>query len=292
MTKTADLLLDVRNRTGEGPVWDAGGRALWWTDIPTSQIHRLNTDTRAHVTFEAPQRVGCFALRPGGGLVVAMEHAFGYLAPETGVFTELACPEAGQTGNRFNDGRCDRRGRFFAGSMYEPRGRETGVLWRLDASGSVTRMAGGVTVANGLAWSPDDRILYWADSPTSRIWRFDYDIETGVIAHQTLWLDGAPSELGRPDGAAVDADGCYWSARYTGGAVIRYTPAGKIDRIIKVPTPRVTMCAFGGPDLRTLFVTTAREGMSAEELAAHPHAGGLFAVDAGVAGLPEPHFAV
>ncbi len=284
----ADLVFDAKNRTGEGPVWDPLAQALWWTDIPAAAVHRYVPATGSHETIAAPARIGCFALHQNGSLLVAMEHAIGTFDPASGRYMELAVPEAGMSGNRFNDGRCDRRGRFFAGSMYEPRGREGGILWRYDGANRCTRVADGITVANGLAWSPDDRIMYWADSPTSRIWTFDYNIATGTATNRRLWLDGAPAELGRPDGCAIDAEGGYWSARYMGGAVIRYTPAGKIDRIVKIPVPRVTMCAFGGSDLRTLYITTAREGANDDELRAHPLAGGLFAVDAGVTGLPEP----
>ncbi len=220
-----------------------------------------------------------------------MEHDIGFFDPERGTFETRATPEAGEADNRFNDGRCDRRGRFFAGSMHEPRTRDAGVLWRFDTLGVATAIAGGVTVANGLAWSPDDRLMYWADTFTQRIWTFDYDIDSGTVANRRLWLDAASNAVGFPDGAAVDAEGCYWSARYMGGAVVRFTPDGRVDRVIEVPTERVTMCAFGGADLRTLYITTAWNRMTDAERAADPHAGGLFAIDAGVTGLPEPRFA-
>ena len=153
---TADLVLDIKNETGEGPVWDPVAQALWWTDIPAATLHRLLPGSGKHDTFAAPGRVGSFALHRDGGLLLAIEHAFGKFEPATGRYTELAAPELGMTGNRFNDGRCDRRGRFYAGSMYEPRGREGGALWRYDGGAICTRVADGVTVANGLAWSPDD----------------------------------------------------------------------------------------------------------------------------------------
>jgi L-arabinonolactonase len=263
---------------------------LWWTDIPSRTIHRLDPASGQHENWSAPGRIGSFALREGGGLVVAMEHDFAFFDPETGRLEPLAQAERDRPDNRMNDGRCDRRGRFFAGSMHEPRTMPLGALWRLDPDGGVTHIADGVLVANGLAWSPDDRLMYWSDSRRGRVFRFDYDIDTGEVGNRRLWMQTDDS-LGRPDGACVDADGCYWSARFMGGRVIRFTPDGRIDREIRIPVARVTMCAFGGPDLKTLFVTTAREGMSADELADEPLAGGLFAIDVGIAGLPEPRFA-
>ena len=150
---TADLVLDIKNGTGEGPVWVPEVQALWWTDITASILHCLVPATGKHETFAAPARVGCFALRRDGSLLIAMENAIGTFDPASGHYTEMAVPEASVVGNRFNDGRCDRRGRFFVGSMYEPRGCEGGVLWRYDGGRHCTRMADGVTIANGLAWS-------------------------------------------------------------------------------------------------------------------------------------------
>ena len=146
-------------------------------------------------------------------------------------------------------------------------------------------LADHALVGNGLAFSPDDRFMYWSDSRQGRVFAFDYDIETGSAWNRRLWLETDDS-MGRPDGAAVDADGCYWSARFRGSRVIRFTPDGRIDREVQLPVSQVTMCAFGGSDLKTLFITTAAEHLEAPE----PLAGGIFALDAGVAGLPEPHF--
>lgn len=289
MTLNADLVLDVRDETGEGPVWDVDRQCLWWTDIPGKRLHRLDPVSGAHRIFPMPGRVGCFALRKAGGLVLAMEQGFCTFDPETGASALLSEPEAGLADHRFNDGRCDPAGRFVAGSMNMARTSASGQLWRLDPDGAVTRLAGGVTVANGLAFSPDGKRMYWADSPAEKVYVFDYDLDDGTASNQRLWLDKGPAP-GRPDGAAVDVDGCYWSARWVGGAVVRFTPAGEIDRIVELPVSRVTMCAFGGPDLRTLYITTAREGMTAEELAREPLAGGLFVVEPGVQGLPEPVF--
>jgi len=237
-----------------------------------------------------PGRVGCFALRRSGGLVVAMEHGFAFADLEAGRVEPVCEPEADRPENRFNDGRCDRRGRFLAASMHEPRTRADGALYSLAPDLSWQQLAGGALVGNGLAFSPDDRLMYWSDSRHRRIFLFDYDIETGEARNQRLWME-TPDALGGPDGAAIDAEGCYWSARFGGGRVIRFSPDGRIDREIRLPVRRVTMCAFGGPDLRTLYVTTARARMSAAELAEEPLAGAIFAIDAGIAGLPESRFA-
>ncbi|UZF95415.1 SMP-30/gluconolactonase/LRE family protein [Bosea sp. NBC_00550] len=289
MILNADLLLDVRAETGEGPVWSVDTQCLWWTDIPGKRLQRFDPASGAHRIFPMPGRVGCFALREAGGLVMAMEQGFWTFDPETGAIAQLSAPEAGLADHRFNDGRCDPAGRFVAGSMNVARTSSSGQLWRLDPNGDTVRLAGGVTVANGLAFSPDGKRMYWADSPAERVYTFDYDPGTGMASNQRLWLEKGPAP-GRPDGAAVDADGCYWSARWVGGAVVRFTPEGKMDGIIHLPVSRVTMCAFGGPDLRTLYITTAREGMTTEELEREPLAGGIFVAEPGVQGLPEPAF--
>jgi sugar lactone lactonase YvrE len=290
MSTTADLVLDARDGTGECPVWDDQARALWWTDIPGRRLHRLDVTTGAYQTYAMPGRVGAFALRRSGGLVLAMERGFSTFDPETGSVANLAQPEAHLENHRMNDGRCDRAGRFLAGSMNLDRSGPTGVLWRLDASGEAARVTDGAIVSNGLAFSLDGRRMYWSDSTSDRVWTFDYDQDAGVASNRQLWL-GPGSAPGRPDGATVDAEGSYWSARWLGGRVVRFTPQGKVDREIRLPASRVTMLAFGGRDLRTLYITTAREGMNSEELEREPLAGGLFAVEIDIPGLAEPRFA-
>ena len=284
-----DLVLDAKATVGESPVFDGATGKLWWTDIPACRLHCFDPSSGTDESYATPGRVGCFGLARSGGLIVAMEHGFARLEPVSGMHDILFEPEVERTENRFNDGRCDRRGRFLASSMHEPRTVPQAALWQLDPVRGVRLLADHGLVGNGLAFSPDDRIMYWSDSPRGRVFVFDYDIETGSAWNRRLWVETDDS-LGRPDGAAVDADGCYWSARFAGGRVIRFTPDGRIDREIHLPVSQVTMCAFGGPDLRTLFITTAREGLDDTALAKEPLAGGLFAVDAGVQGLPEPRF--
>jgi sugar lactone lactonase YvrE len=287
---TAELVLAAGDETGESPVWDEQAQALWWTDIPGRRLHVLHKDGAEQV-FPAPGRVGSFALRRDGGLVLGMENGLAFWDPPNGDPVPVAEPERGLVEHRFNDGRCDRQGRFLVGSMNLHRTGPTGQLWRLDGpDGAVTRLTGKVSVANGLAFTPDGARMFWACSREARVWAFDYDRDTGTPRNRRTWLDEGAAP-GRPDGAAIDAEGCYWSARWMGGCVARFTPDGTLDRIIRLPVSRVTMCAFGGPDLRTLFITTAREGMTPEELAQEPLAGGLFAAQVGAAGLPEPRFA-
>ena len=282
---TPDLVLDARADCAESPVWDGSTGRLWWTDIPNRRLHRTDPTTGRDECWAMPGRVGCFALAERGGLVLAMEHGFARFDPATDKATTIAEPEADKPENRFNDGRCDRRGRFLASSMHEPRTTPQGALWQLDPTRGVRLLADHALVGNGLAFSPDDKLLYWSDSRRGRVFRFDYDIDDGAAWNHRLWLETDDS-LGRPDGAAIDADGCYWSARFRGSRVIRFTPGGRIDREIRFPVSQVTMCAFGGSDLKTLFVTTAAEHLDEPE----PHAGGIFAIDAGIKGLPEPRF--
>jgi sugar lactone lactonase YvrE len=173
--------------------------------------------------------------------------------------------------------------------MHEPRTIPQGALWQLDPELGVRLLADHALVGNGLAFSPDNTLMYWSDSRLGRVFLFDYDIDTGAAWNRRLWMETDDS-LGRPDGACVDADGCYWSARFRGGRVIRFTPHGKIDREIHLPVSQVTMCAFGGSDLQTLFITSARENLEAAALEREPLAGGIFAVHTGVPGMAEPKF--
>jgi len=282
-------VLDAKARTGESPVWVAEEQALYWTDIPGKTLNRFDPATGENQVWPMPEEVGSFALRESGGLVAALRSGFAFIDLDSGKIEPLVDPEADQPDNRFNDGRCDRQGRFWAGTMNEPRSARSGALYRLGADRRCARMAGDVMVANGLAFSPDDRLMYWSDSRALTIWVFDFDAASGEIANRRVFARLAPHQ-GGPDGAAVDAHGCYWIACYRGSRVMRLRPDGTIERKIRLPVSRVTMCAFGGPDLRTLYITTASGGMSAAELEREPQAGGIFALDLDVEGLPEPRF--
>jgi sugar lactone lactonase YvrE len=282
-------VLEARAQTGESPVWVPEEQALYWCDIPGKTLNRFDPATGANRVWPVPEEVGSFALREQGGLVAALRSGFALIDLERGAVERLVDPEADRPENRFNDGRCDRRGRFWAGTMNEPRTARSGALYRLDADHRCERVADDVMVANGLAFSPDDRLMYWSDSRALTIWVFEFDATSGEVANRRVFARLEPHQ-GGPDGAAVDAEGGYWSACYRGARVMRFRPDGTIERKIRLPVSRVTMCAFGGPELRTLYITTARGGMSAEELRREPLAGGIFALDVDVQGMLEPRF--
>jgi len=289
MIGKVEIVCKSRDRIGESPVWDAAAGCLWWTDVEGRRIHRVEPATSGQRSYDTPGRVGSLTCTDDGRLLVAMEHGFAWFDPTSQQSTEIMDVEADKPDNRMNDGRCDRQGRFLAGSMNLARNGRTASLWSIDAGLWPRAVCDDVSTANGLAFSPKGRRMWWADSPAERIFLFDYDPDEGVPYNRRLWLDHGHAP-GRPDGAALDADGCYWSARWGGGCLIRFTPAGLIDRRIDLPVSQVTMCAFGEKDLDTLFITSARHGMTAEQLAEQPLAGALFSVRPGVTGLPEPRF--
>lgn len=282
---------DAKATVGEGPVWSVAEQALYWTDITGFKFHRLDHATGRTQTWSVPEEIGSFALCSGGGFIAALRRGFAWIDPAKRRVKHLAGPRIEGPSFRFNDGRCDRSGRFFfAGTMNIPGGAETGALYRLDGAGTRIAVAHGAQVSNGLAFSPDNRIMYWSDSRSSVVWRFDFDPTTGTPGNQRVFV--RPTEQqGRPDGACVDAAGCYWSACWNGGKVIRWSPAGRVDREIRLPATNITMPCFGGPDFRTLYVTSARQGRSEAQLAQEPLAGAVFAIDVDVPGLPEPVFA-
>ncbi len=286
---TVTCVLDAKAECAECPVWVAEEQALYWTDIPGRTLNRFDPASGGNRVWPMPEEVGSFALREVGGVVAALRSGFAFIDLETGAVTHIADPETDRPDNRFNDGRCDRAGRFWAGTMHEPRTARDGALYCLEPDCSWRRVADDVLVANGLAWSPDDRRMYWSDSRNQIVYVFDYDIATGGASNRRELVRLTDAQ-GRPDGAAVDAEGFYWSACFMGGKVIRFAPDGRVDREVPMPVRDITMCAFGGPTLTTLYVTTSREALTAEERRQQPQAGGIFAVDAGVPGLPEPRF--
>jgi sugar lactone lactonase YvrE len=292
---------------GESPFWHPGEQRLYWVDIPGRRIGRVavqGLQARGAVEYwHLSQEPGCIAPVQGddqsGGLVMALRDGI-YLAREWGGrLQRLAAAPYDTAKLRFNDGKCDPQGRLWAGSLYEPKDQALGALYMLDGQG-LHAMQGGVTTANGLAWSPDGRSLYWADTAAHRVRVFDFDPASGQLSGEQLfhqmspkpagwaWGDAAPDSApygGRPDGAAVDAEGCYWSAQYEGQRLLRLSPAGEVLAEVTTPVPCPTMPCFGGPDLKTLFITTSRQGRSASELAQYPQAGCIFAVRVDVPGL-------
>lgn len=273
-----DRLLDSRDLLGECPLWD--GAALWWVDIHGKAIKRY--DGKLEV-FALPEKVGSIALRAGGGLLAAMQTGI-FRWSEKGLEPLASSPTPSL---RFNDGRCDRAGRFWVGTMDDATLAPTGALFRLSGD-RLEQKRSGIAIPNSLAWSPDGRTMYFADSPRRTIWAYDYDPGTGEATGERVFATPQP---GFPDGSCVDADGCLWNAQYGGSRVVRYTPSGKVDRELRLPVQQVTCCCFGGERLDALYITTASQKLNPERLAAQPLAGSVFAVNPGVKGLPESRFA-
>jgi sugar lactone lactonase YvrE len=303
----AELVLDARCGTGESPVWSVAEQALYWVDIPARRLHRWDAATGAARHWTAPEMIACIARDAGcpgadgsgGAWIAGLESGIFRLSPRADGTLDalpLATVEHAAAGMRFNDGRCDRQGRFWAGTMLMDMAaaRPVGAVYRLDGArpdaGPLRPALRDLIVPNGLAFSPDGRTMYLSDShpQAQAVWAFDYDPDTGTPSGRRLFVDmrGLP---GRPDGAAVDADGCYWICGNDAGLVHRFTPDGRLDRSLAVPVKKPAMCAFGGPDLATLYVTSIRP--AGADLADQPLAGGVFALRPGVQGLPEPAFA-
>ena len=284
----AEVVLECRNRLGEGPIWDGRAQALWWVDITAPAIHRFHPASGEHRHWAMPEHVGSLSVRERGGLIVAFKRGFGTFDPASGRVEMLDPCEADMTQNRFNDGRCDRAGRFWAGSLTYSEDRPHGTLWRLEADHCAHKVLDGITVPNGLCWSPDDRTMYFTDTPTREILAYDFDLASGTPSNPRLFA--RVSGPGWPDGAITDSEGFLWSGEWDGARVVRYAPDGTIDRVVEVPARRATCCAFGGPELSTLYITSAWDRMSEAERAEWPLSGHLFAYDAGVRGLPDPRY--
>ena len=286
-------VLTVQNKLGEGPVWSAEEQALYWVDIENNSFFRYFPTTSKYETFDVGVPIGVLALRAAGGLVMATKNGFAFWDPKTQALQFLANPEADKPHTRFNDGAVDSQGRFWAGTMCglpEICSAPEGSLYRLDPDGSISTMETGIFIANGIGWSPDDKIMYFTDTPRHVIYAYDFDPATGAIANRRPFIS-TPDETGAPDGLKVDSEGCIWSARWGGWKITRYDPTGKVEREIQLPVQCPTSCAFGGADLDELYITSAWTALSDEQKKNQPFAGDLFRVKTNIKGLESPKFA-
>jgi len=285
-----ELVLDARADLGEAPSWDADARVLTWVDITKGLVHRFDPGTERDEVLEVGQPVGAAVPTSSGRVALAANSGFLLLDPATGSLERVADVESDVPETMMNDGKCDPGGRFWAGTKDVEGRRPLGSLYRLDADHRLTRVLKDVTISNGLGWSPDHRTMYYIDSTTYRMDAFDYDDTSGAVSNRRPHVE-IPQEWGLPDGMTVDEEGFLWVAFWGGSAVRRLAPDGRVDAIVRFPVTQVTSCAFGGPDLSDLFVTSARSGLTDAAMSEQPLAGGLFRARPGVRGLPSTPFA-
>ena len=293
------LVLDAQAALAECPLWSTAEQKLYWVDISGHSINRFDPATGKNQRWPMPCEPGCIALAAAGGLVAALRDGFYRFSPADGILKKVADAPYDTSNMRFNDGRCDAAGRFWAGAMFEPRTAERASVYCLER-GKVRIGWGpeeqlGVKVSNGMAFTIDNRHVFQSDTPNHVIYQFTFDVQTGMIRERREFARRPDNRAdagygGRPDGAAIDSAGNYWSAQYEGHCVLRYSAQGEVTGIVHVPAKRVTMVAFGGPELRTLYITTAREGATEAELLIDSHAGGIFACELDVAGRAEPMY--
>lgn len=285
------LALDAKAMLGEGPRWHPAEARLYWVDIAANALHRFDPATGVNETRRFDQPVGCFAFRARGGFVLAMQDGLAILPDWEGTAEPFGDQVlAGRPALRFNDGRTDPAGRFWAGSVNTAKSASDAALYRFEADGRATQIADGMLTCNGAAFSADGKRFHHADTPSHALRAYDADPASGTLSGGHI-LHQFEHGTGRPDGGSFDREGGYWSALFDGGRVVRLSPEGEVLATVRLPVSRPTMIALGGPDGRTAFVTTARTGLSDEQLAREPLAGGLFCFQVAVPGVEEWPFA-
>lgn len=284
-----DVAIRHADALGECPLWDEQTQALYWVDIKAPALYRMREGAGIQ-EWPMPEPIGSFAFRQTGGLLLALKTSLQTFDPHTAELQRFAQPETDRPSNRYNDGRADRAGRFWVGTMNDVLRESVGSLYRVHPDRTSVRLFSDIVVPNSLGWSPDNKTMYFADTTKRCIWAFDFDLDTGAIGPRRVFRD-MTDHPGRPDGSAVDAEGCLWNCEYGGWRIVRYTPAGEIDQVFPVPAANPTCCAFGGSDLRTLYVTSATQRLTPEQLAAQPLAGSVLAMRTAVSGLAEARFA-
>ena len=290
MSSQAEIVVDGKNELGEGVVWSSAHGEVQWTDIFGRRFWTYSPSDGAKRSVALPDRLACFAPLGGTSLLAGFAGGLEVFDLKSGARRPIAAIEPDRPTTRVNDGKLDRRGRLVFGTMDEaPSGaRPIGQVYAYEGGTSPRALVSGVRIANSIAFSPDGRRMYFADTPTKIIRCYDYDLDSADLSAERTFA--APQGPGAPDGSTVDADGCLWNAEWGGGRVVRYTPDGRVDRAVALPCSQVTCCAFGGARLDRLYVTTARIGLDAAALAREPHAGALFVIDAGVTGLADTPF--
>ena len=301
MTLPADpevkLAVAEASLLGESPMWHPREQRLYYCDIPGQRLNRFDPASGELVHWTLDSDVASCAPMLDGALLLAMRDGLWRFDPSSGRRTRLAAPPYDPTNERFNDGKCDPQGRFWVGTIYEPRDPAIASLHCYSA-GKLERRADGITVSNGLAWSPSGRTMYWSDTTAHTVYAFDFDGASGALTGRRVFarFDAKPhgGDLetydGRPDGAAVDVEGCYWVAMYEGQRLIRLSPDGEMLREVRLPVRCATMPCFGGADLKTIYITTAKLNRPADELAQQPWAGCVLALKVDVPGLPAHMF--
>lgn len=282
----ASVAVTVAADLGENPLWSVGEQMIYWHDCTGRRFWRHDPLKGVTEEFKLAGMPGSFCFRRDGGLLYAFRNRLALYDVETGAETPIEVP-VDFSRERFNDGKCDRRGRFFVGTMDPRTSNPVGGLYRVDTDRTCTRLTDGITLSNGIAFSPDDRILYHCESRPGYVYAHDYDIETGEVENRRVFVDTSATGI-HPDGCTIDAEGCLWTALPGSGQVVRFDPDGKQMSAVRVPTSRVTSLSIGGPDLDTFFITSMRYNLTEAQLAEQPEAGFLFQARPGVRGLPEP----
>ncbi len=284
-TKEVELVLDSQSDLGEGAIWNWKTGELIWINITGKILNFYNPKIGNNKEMFTGQMIGTVVPAESGQVMVALKNGIYSLDPATGTKKQMANPEADLPDNRFNDGKCDPAGRFWAGTMSMTGQKEAGALYRLDSDSTIDKMMESVSISNGIVWSPDATKMYYIDTPTQKVMAYDYDNETGDISNPSVAVEVA-KEMGSPDGMTIDADGNIWVALWGGSAVACWNPeTGKLLKKINIPAKNVTSCAFGGDNLETLYITTARQNTNGEELQTFPHAGGVFKTKPGAKGM-------
>lgn len=280
-------VLEARARLGEGPVWDSTHKLLYWVDIYNHRVNQFNPAIGQNLFFDVKDVVGCIALAGANRLIMAQRHCLAYLNTKTEEITPIMEVEANMLSNRFNDGKCDPQGRFWFGSMSP--GKPQASLYRFDRDGSLHIMETGLTISNGLGWSPDQKTFYLTDSEQQKIYAYDFNAVTGNISNRRVIVN-LTGESFYPDGLTIDSKGNIWSAMWDGWCVIRFNPAGEEILRVQLPVKCPTNCTFGGEELKSLYITTASVGLSQEDIEKSFYSGDLFCLQTDIPGLPTYHF--